>query len=71
MFAARILLEGEVKTLEKVVKILNMYGPYVDCKTFWDFLYEQGILNGPNLIICGDLARMDPLAQFFLHVFER
>jgi hypothetical protein len=78
-----VMLEGEAKDLGKVFKILNLYGPYVDRRTYWDSLIDQGVLREDNLIldgdlnltlspreVWGDLTRQDPLVDYFVHVFE-
>jgi len=73
ILAIGIYLEGEAKGLEKVVKIINLDGPYGDHNPFWESLKAQWVLIGNNVILgddlninlsprelWGDLARQDP-----------
>jgi hypothetical protein len=79
-----ILLSGSCFELNSSFNILNVYGPCVDHKAFWERLDELGLLAARNLIIAGDLnlttspleiwgekATNDPLMSFFNQVFYK
>lgn len=78
-----ILLEGYLKLVEKDIKVLNMYAPYTDWRTFWQQQGWEIFFKDPILIIgekfnlvtsCreewGKNSRMDALASFFSTFFE-
>jgi hypothetical protein len=45
----------EVKELDIVTIILNIYDPYVERIPFWESLVEVGALIDPHILISGDL----------------
>ena len=78
-----ILLDGFVKSLNKLTKILNLYGPYSDRRYFWEQLKLEGFLNYPYLLVGGDLnlvtssrevcrksSHLDVLGPFFKSLLE-
>ena len=40
-----ILLEGSVKVINQPIKVFNYYGLYLDHKSFWEVVVEEGFLN--------------------------
>ena len=50
-----ILLEGDLRLMDKYVTFLNMYAPYKNRESFWVSLSDYGILKIDNLILEGDL----------------
>jgi hypothetical protein len=48
---AGILLEGAVKYLDRRMKVINCYGPYLDREALWEALKRYGILKEQNLIL--------------------
>jgi hypothetical protein len=79
-----ILLSGTCFELKTSINLLNVYGPCVDRKAFWERLDDIGLLAAKNLILAGDLnlitspkemwgekASIDPLMSFFNHIFYK
>lgn len=50
-----LCLEGQFWGLNWHVKVLNVYGPYLERVDFWKKLLDLGILFDPGLILAGDL----------------
>ena len=78
-----IVLEGLSKRLEKSFKLLNPHLYFGNCKPFYDLFKALDCFVGDNVIIgvdlslklnsreiCNELARIDPLDSYFLHLFE-
>jgi exonuclease III len=76
-----IFLEGRLKHSEDTVKLLNCYAPYKDREALWQQISDSGLLREDNLIVGGDLnftlsarevwgnlARIDPLAEYFSNI---
>jgi len=75
--SAGILLKGVFRGCNTVVKIFNIYGPFIDREAFWCRLEYSGILKDPALILLGDLnftlspteiwgsTHWDPSMQYF------
>jgi exonuclease III len=53
--SAGIMLEGTVKDLDKKLKLINCYGPYLDREVFWETIKREGLLKEHSLILGGDL----------------
>jgi hypothetical protein len=79
-----ILLSGFCFELNRSINLLNVYGPCIDRKAFWQRLDDLGLLAAKNLILAGDLnlitspkemwgdkALSDPLSNFFNHIFYK
>jgi hypothetical protein len=79
-----ILLMGTCFELRTNLTLLNVYGPCVDRRTFWERLDRLGLLAVKSLILAGDLnlttssreiwgerARTDPLSDFYKHLFSK
>jgi hypothetical protein len=79
-----ILLSGNCFELNRTINLLNVYGPCIDRKAFWQRLDDLGLLAAKNLILAGDLnlitspkemwgdkALSDPLSNFFNHIFYK
>ena len=49
------MLDGIVKELDKRLKLINCYGPYLDREAFWEAIKRDGILNEHYLVLGGDL----------------
>jgi hypothetical protein len=55
MFQSGIKVEPVLKDLEKKLMVVNIYGPYMDRRSYWENLITDGELEESNLIIWGDL----------------
>lgn len=55
MTCVGILLVGVVQRWNRVVCILNYYGPYGERQYFWEKVANSGILQGDHLILVGYL----------------
>jgi hypothetical protein len=77
-----ILLTGTCLELNMSISLLNVYGPCVDRKLFWEKVVDRGLLAHRNLILAGDLnltcdvgemwgdtTHLDPLSTFFKELF--
>jgi hypothetical protein len=66
------------------LKLINVYGPYVDRIPFWEGLGRSGVLEAPNIILGGDLnftismhevwrphPRQDSQESFFVNWIEK
>jgi len=62
-------------------RVLNVYGPYVECAPFWDSLLNNNLLKVENLImggyikfsmgeakVWGSSTYLDPQYEFFSHL---
>jgi hypothetical protein len=45
LILAGILLEGRIKDLDRVLKVINYYGPYSDREAFWEEIKHDGTLR--------------------------
>jgi hypothetical protein len=52
---AGIYLEGRIKQLVDMVKMLNCYAPYKDRELFWNTLLHFGLLHEDGIIVGEDL----------------
>jgi hypothetical protein len=65
------------------ITLLNVYGPCLDRKSFWEKVAARGLMDRRNLILAGDLnltcdvgemwgdyAHVDPLSDFFKDFFN-
>jgi hypothetical protein len=79
-----ILLTSLYLDLNQPATLLNVYGPCVEKKAFWDKLVTSGILDNMNLIVAGDLnltlgageiwgatTHLDPLSAYFTEFFDK
>ena len=79
---AGILLEASFMGSHIPLSIINCYGPYLHCDTFWNEAVRGGLFSLPNLILAGDLnltlnaskiwgckALLGPLGPFFTQLF--
>jgi hypothetical protein len=77
-----ILIKLVTKELGFDLKLLNVYGPYSDRRTYWDNLVESRVFRGNNVIVkggskldfafeiyLGEATKKDPLGYFFSHLF--
>ncbi len=61
------------------IKVINIYGPYLNRVPFWDSLFCNPLLSGDSLVLGGDLnfslrqnevwglhAHVDSLAGYFV-----
>jgi len=77
-----IFLSGRSLELNRSINLLNVYGPCIGRKDFWQRLDDLGLLAAENLIIAGDLnlttrnnefwgdsALADPLSGYFQQLF--
>lgn len=82
-FTSRILIQGKSKVDQNCFKLLNLYGPYINRREFWDDLRHNDFWSDENLIIGGDLnfiisdserwgfnSRSDSLASYFCYILE-
>jgi len=82
--SAGLLVEGHVRGFQEMIRVLNIYGPYRDRRSFWDMVDRSKILLLDNLFVGGDLnltlgpseiwggiASEDPLAIYFKQLFMR
>lgn len=73
-----LIIEVFSRGVSKSFKVLNVYGPYGEKRVFWKRTFNLAVLQGPNLIIGGDLkfnlnfgeiwgdsTQVDPLVDFF------
>ena len=51
----RLLVEGRLKGLNNMLRILDINGPYHRRQGFWDSVMDSGILHDSALIVVGDL----------------
>jgi hypothetical protein len=78
-----ILLTGTCLELNLSITLLNVYGPCLDRKSFWEKVAARGLLARRNLILAGDLnltcdvgelwgdaTHLDPLSTFFKEFFN-
>jgi hypothetical protein len=78
-----IMLEGTVKYLDKNLKLINFYGPYLDMEVYWETIKREGLLKEHSLILGGDLnfttssrevwgahARSDSLQPYFRQLVQ-
>jgi hypothetical protein len=78
-----IILTGTCLELNLSITLLNVYGPCVDIKYFWEKVAVRGHLDHQNLILVGDLnftvdvgeawgekAHLDPLSTFVKGIFN-
>ena len=49
-----IMLIGTCCEKKRQLSLLNIYGPCTDRISFWDKVYDKGLLVGMNLITTGD-----------------
>lgn len=79
-----IFLSGRSLELNRSINLLNVYGPCIGRKDFWQRLDDLGLLAAENLILAGDLnlttcnnefwgvsALADPLSSFFQQLFYK
>lgn len=79
-----ILLTGTCLELKQPVTLLNVYGPCIERKDFWEKVVAKGLLERRNIILAGDLnltceagelwgeeAHMDSLSAFFKDLFNK
>ena len=52
---AGILLKASIRGSPFEISILNCYGPYHNCDSFWSVVASGDLLSLPNLILAGDL----------------
>jgi hypothetical protein len=50
-----ILLKGFCLEIKRQITLLNVYGPCVERKIFWERLENSGLLTLKNFILAGDL----------------
>jgi hypothetical protein len=50
-----ILLTGSIFATKREINILNVYGPCMERKSFWNFLANNGLFSMKNLVVVGDL----------------
>ena len=70
-----IVVDLESKELNCVKRVLNLYGPYVECPSFWEaFLSSPYFILGGNLNFTKDIREVwgsslykAPLGDFFIH----
>jgi len=68
---------------KREMSLLNVYGPCMDRRGFWDKVVERGMLSHENLIIAsdfnftvnvgevwGDSAQVDPLVVYFKDLLQ-
>jgi hypothetical protein len=80
---AGLLLEGRIRGLKDVVRVINCYAPFSRRHGFWDRIQQSGVLSDPGLIFCGDLnfivasneiwgsqARKDGLVGYFCQMLN-
>jgi hypothetical protein len=78
-----LLLTGTSFELKKQISFLNVYGPCIDRKDFWEKVGDRGILSLKNMVVAGDFnftlhegeiwgeaAQPDQLALFFKELFR-
>ena len=74
----------KTKTLDLVLNLVNVYGPYTNRKVFWDIMDDSGLLMNHVLILVSDLNFMlslkefwlaiphqDPLRDYFINLFDK
>ena len=49
------LVEGSLKGFYHTIQILNVYAPYHNRWSFWDWIHQSGILQDKSLILAQDL----------------
>lgn len=79
----RFLIQRESKIDKIFFKLLNIYGPCLNYKPFWEMFRNLELLSDQNMIIGGDLnlilsnreryglvSQLDQLAPFFSFLFD-
>jgi hypothetical protein len=78
-----ILLTGHCLESKRFINLLNIYGPCLERKSFWERLEAAGLLSLKNLVLAGDLnltlmageswgsrSNLGSLATFFTNLFS-
>ena len=80
---ASILVEGSLKGFYHTIRILNVYAPYHNRWSFWEWIHQSSILQDKSLILAQDLNltvspgevwggvnSLDLLSYSFLSLFD-
>jgi hypothetical protein len=79
-----LLLTGFCIASKREISLLNIYGPCLERRRFWNLVADSGLLSVKNLVIAGDLnltlssgeiwggsALVGPLDGFFKALFPK